>query len=161
MGRGFAARGKFDPPRDYKDWYAGNRVALHLFQTTASLRRRGPNALIERKARPPSLRTSSNMVAWDFSRAAARAITDAMPVLEKAKQVRVVTVLNEKALDTRRSAEEVAKNLSRHGIDVILDAVDAAARPIGEVLESHAASCGADVLVMGDDAVSLSRCTKE
>ena len=89
------------------------------------------------------------MVAWDFGRAAARAIADAMPVLEKAKQVRVVTVFNEKDLSVRHSAEEVAKNLSRHGVVATVDEVDAAARPIGEVLASHAASCGADVLVMG------------
>lgn len=67
------------------------------------------------------------MVAWNFSRTAARAI-DAMSVLEKAKQVRVVTVFNEKDLDTKHSAEEVAKNLSLHGIDVTVDSVDAADR---------------------------------
>ena len=60
-----------------------------------------------------------------------------MPVLEKTQRVRVVTVFNEKTLGTRHSAEEVAKNLSRHGVDVTLDEVDAAGRPIGEVLKSH------------------------
>ena len=89
------------------------------------------------------------VVAWDFSRAAARAIADAIPILEKAKEVRIVTVTNEKVLDTKHSAEELAKNLSRHGIVVVLDKEDAAGRPIGEVLEAHAASCSADLLVMG------------
>jgi nucleotide-binding universal stress UspA family protein len=72
-----------------------------------------------------------------------------MPILELAKQVRIVTVINEKALDTRRSGEELAKNLSRHGIDVVLDKVDAKGRSIGEVLEAFASSQGADLLVMG------------
>ena len=88
-------------------------------------------------------------VAWDFSRAAARAISDALPILELAKQVRIVTVVNEKALDTKRSGEELAKNLSRHGIDVVLDKVDAKGRSIGEVLESYTSSQNADLLVMG------------
>ena len=88
-------------------------------------------------------------VAWDFSRAAARAISDALPILELAKQVRIVTVANEKALGTKRSGEELAKNLSRHGIDVVLDKVDAKGRPIGEVLESYTSSQNADLLVMG------------
>jgi hypothetical protein len=74
-------------------------------------------------------------VAWDFSRAAARAVSDAMPLLEKAKKVRIVTVLNEKRLDPKHSAEELAKNLSRHRIDVVLDRVDAKGRPAGGVLE--------------------------
>ena len=89
------------------------------------------------------------MVAWDFSRAAARAIADAIPILEKAREVRIVTVTNEKVLDSKHSAEELVKNLSRHGIDVILDKVDAAGRSIGKVLQMQAASCAADLLVMG------------
>jgi nucleotide-binding universal stress UspA family protein len=70
-------------------------------------------------------------------------------LLERAKRVRVVTVTNEKNLDTKHSAEELAKNLARHGIDVLLDKVDANGRPIGEILESYALSHQADVLVMG------------
>ena len=72
-----------------------------------------------------------------------------MPILELAKKVHIVTVVNEKALDTRRSGEEMAKNLARHGIDAVLDEVDAKGRPIGEVLESFTSSQGADLLVMG------------
>jgi nucleotide-binding universal stress UspA family protein len=89
------------------------------------------------------------VVAWDFSQAAARAVADAIPLLEKAKQVRVVTVTNEKAFDSKRSAEEIAKNLSRHGIDVVVDKIDAAGRPVGEVLKAHAAHSNADLMVMG------------
>lgn len=99
------------------------------------------------KRRPFQLGTVA--VAWDFSRAAARAISDALPLLELAKQVRIVTVFNEKALDTKRSGEELARNLARHGIDVVLDKVDAKGSPIGEVLESYTSSQGADLLVMG------------
>ncbi len=99
------------------------------------------------KRRPFQLGTVA--VAWDFSRAAARAISDALPLLEQAKQVRIVTVINEKALGTKRSGEELAKNLSRHGIDVVLDEVDAKGRAIGDVLESFTSSQGADLLVMG------------
>lgn len=108
-----------------------------------------PTLALPERPRTQSFELNTVLVAWDFSRTAARAIADAVPVLEKAKRVQVVTVFNEKALGTTHSAEEVAKNLSRHGVNVTLDEVDAAARPIGEVLESHAASCDADLLVMG------------
>ena len=126
-------------PEAYDQWYA----EAVIFGSGK------PTLVLPERPRTKSFELNTVVVAWDFSRTAARAIADAMPMLKKAKRVRVVTVFNEKALDTRHSAEEVAKNLSRHGIDVIVDTVDAAARPIGEVLESHAASCGADVLVMG------------
>ena len=64
-------------------------------------------------------------VAWDFSRAAARAISDALPLLEKARKVRVVTIVDEKNIDSKHSAEELGKNLARHGIDIVLDRVEA------------------------------------
>ncbi len=99
------------------------------------------------RSRPFELGTVA--VAWDFSRAAARAISDAIPLLEKAKKVRVVTVLNEKHLDGKHSAEELSKNLSRHGIDIVLDRIDAKGRRIGEVLETYVASHAMDLLVMG------------
>ena len=99
------------------------------------------------RSRPFGLGTVA--VAWDFSRAAARAVSDGLPLLEKAKKVRVVTILNEKQLDNKHSAEELSKNLSRHGIDVVLDRVDARGRPIGEVLEAYVASHDVDLLVMG------------
>ncbi|WP_166295072.1 universal stress protein [Bradyrhizobium sp. 2S1] len=88
-------------------------------------------------------------VAWDFSRAAARAVSDALPLLEKASKVRVVTVLNEKHLDRKHSAEELSKNLSRHGIDVVLDLVDTRGRSIDAVLNSYVSAHEVDVLVMG------------
>jgi nucleotide-binding universal stress UspA family protein len=126
-------------PDSYDQWYAetvifgSGRPTLILPQTP--------------RARPFELGTVA--VAWDFSRAAARAVSDALSLFERAKTVRIVTVTNEKTLDTRHSAEELAKNLTRHSIDVVLDKVDANGRPIGEVLETYTLSHQVDVLVMG------------
>ena len=126
-------------PEDSDQWYAeaiifgSGRPTLILPEKT--------------KRRPFQLGTVA--VAWDFSRAAARAVADALPILELAKQVRIVTVVNEKALGSKRSGEELAKNLARHGIDVVLDNVDAKGDTIGAVLESWTSSQGADMLVMG------------
>lgn len=108
-----------------------------------------PTLILPQNPRSRSFELGTVAVAWDFSRAAARAVSDAMPLLEKAKRVRVVTVLNEKRLDQKHSAEELSKNLSRHGIDVVLDRVDARGRPIGAVLEAYVASHEVDLLVMG------------
>ncbi len=54
------------------------------------------------------------VVGWDFSRPAARAVADALPLLIKAKRVSVVTVTSEKEIDTKRSGQELAKHLALH-----------------------------------------------
>jgi len=126
-------------PESYDQWYAeaiifgSGRPTLVLHESPSF--------------RPFELNTV--VIAWDFSRSAARAVADAIPILEKAKIVRIVTVTNEKVIDTKHSSEELAKNLARHGIDVILDRVDAAGRSIGDVLTREVASHNADLLVMG------------
>ena len=98
-------------PESYDQWYAES-VIFGSGRPTPVL----PESP---RARPFQLDTVA--VAWDSSRAAARAVSDAMPLLEKARKVRVVTVVNEKKLDSKHSAEALAKNLARHGIDVVLD----------------------------------------
>jgi nucleotide-binding universal stress UspA family protein len=129
------------PERDYLDqWYAES-VIFGSGRPTVIL----PH---ERK-RSGSFALDTVIVAWDFSRAATRAMADAMPVLEKAKRVCVLTVIKEKAIDTRRSGPELAKHLARHGVDVVLDEVDAEGRGIGDALEAHVEYRNADLLVMG------------
>ena len=88
-------------------------------------------------------------IAWDFSRPAARAIADAMPILQAAKTVRAVIVTNEKNMDTRRSGVDMARHLALHGITLILDEEDAAGRSIGQTLDSYTEKHDLDLLVMG------------
>lgn len=102
----------------------------------------------EWKRRVP-LRLETAVVAWDFSKAAARTVADAVPALQKAKRVYVVTVTNEKEIDTRRSATELAKHLAHHGVEVVVDTVDADGRNIGTAIRSYCATRDADLLVMG------------
>lgn len=108
-----------------------------------------PTLILPASPRPRPFQLDTVGVAWDFSRTATRAVADALPLLEKAKKVRVVIVTNEKSFDCQRSPEDLAKNLARHGVDVVLDEVDAEGRPIGEVLEEYVLSHGIDLLVMG------------
>jgi nucleotide-binding universal stress UspA family protein len=108
-----------------------------------------PVLILPQQPRSRPFEIGTVAVAWDFSRPAARAVSDAIALLERAKKVRVVTVTNEKNLDRKHSAEELSKNLARHGIDVVLDRVDAKGRPIGDVLEDYVAFHAVDLLVMG------------
>ncbi|MFK4387969.1 universal stress protein [Bradyrhizobium sp. USDA 223] len=108
-----------------------------------------PTLILPTGPRSRPLRLDAICVAWDFSRTAARAVSDALPLLEIARSVRLVTVTNEKPLDSRHSGQELAKNLARHGIEVVRDEIDAEGKPIDEILASYVLSHGIDVLVMG------------
>jgi nucleotide-binding universal stress UspA family protein len=88
-------------------------------------------------------------VAWDFSRPAARAMADALPILQRATTVRIVTVTEEKSINTMRSGAELAKHLACHGIEAIFEEEEAAGRTIGQALEGYATEHDLDLLVMG------------
>jgi nucleotide-binding universal stress UspA family protein len=126
-------------PESYDQWYA-EAIIFGSGRPTLVLPESAPLGPFE---------LNIVIVAWDFSRAAARAVADAIPMLERAKTVRIVTVTNDKVIDSKHSSEELAKNLSRHGIDVVVDRVDAAGRSIGNVLKREVADYNADLLVMG------------
>jgi nucleotide-binding universal stress UspA family protein len=88
-------------------------------------------------------------IAWDSSRPAARAIADSLPFLKIAKNVRIVTIVNEKTIETNRSVEDLARHLDLHGVETARDVVDAAGRKIGAVLEDYVGAHRVDLLVMG------------
>lgn len=107
-----------------------------------------PVLMLPREPRK-SFALNAATVAWDFSRPAARAVGDALPLLTMAKRVHIVTVTNEKRIDTRRSGPELAKHLARHGVEVILETVDAAGRSVHDALEAATRAHDSDLLVMG------------
>ena len=99
------------------------------------------------KFKPISLDTLG--IAWDFSGPAARAIADALPLLQRAQSIRVVTVTNEKTIEARRRGSDLARHLAVHGVEVILEEEDAAGRAVGEVLDAYCRERELNLLVMG------------
>lgn len=89
------------------------------------------------------------VVAWDFSRSAARAVADAIPLLIKSKQVRILTVVDEKPMDTNRSINELTKHLAMHDVTATVDEVETDGRSIGDVIGDCVTTWPADLLVMG------------
>ncbi len=90
-------------------------------------------------------------VAWNDSREAARAAFDAVPLLARAKKVRLITVgemTNGGGANIIASAE-VAATLARHGLDVEIETVAADNRHPGNALLARVAADGSDMLVMG------------
>lgn len=92
------------------------------------------------------LRLDKIVVGWDFSRAAARAVADALPLLRRAVDVRIVTVSNDKQLPENVTAPELIEHLARNGVDARFDLVERGGS-VGEALDK--ASEGADLLVIG------------
>lgn len=88
-------------------------------------------------------------IAWDYSRPAARAVADALPLLKRAKTVKVATVLREKTIDTRRSTADLARHLACHGIQATFDEPVDDGRGIGATLDAYAAENRLDLIVMG------------
>ena len=89
------------------------------------------------------------MVCWDGSRTAARALADAMPLLEFAKSVEVVTIANGRNGDAGELTADVGQHLTRHGLKAETRRIAAGGNDVASVLLSHAADSAADLMVMG------------
>lgn len=89
-------------------------------------------------------------IAWDSSRSAARALADAMPLLRRAAHIRILTVSNDKPLESFRTAIDLAAHLSHHAITVEIDEVRTArGQTIGDTFRSYVSRHAIDLLVMG------------
>jgi nucleotide-binding universal stress UspA family protein len=89
------------------------------------------------------------MVCWDGGRPAARAIADAMPLLERAGHVEVVIVANERGKQDEIEGADMGEHLARHGLKVDVRRLVAGDVDVADVLLSHAADAGTDFIVMG------------
>jgi nucleotide-binding universal stress UspA family protein len=89
------------------------------------------------------------VLAWDGTRTAARAMADALPLLHRAREVRVLTVTNEKPSARSGLGKDAVRHLAAHGVNAIAEEVDAGGRRIGPVLEDYVVQSGADLFVMG------------
>lgn len=88
-------------------------------------------------------------IAWNDSNQAARAVTAALPLLERAAEV---TILAAGSVEKTASAAKLAEYLGRHGVKAKTDAYDpgsGSSRARGRSLLQHAQRMEADLLVMG------------
>jgi len=95
------------------------------------------------------LKLDNVMVCWDGSRAATRAIADAMPFLERAGRVEVVIVTNERGKQDEVEGADMGRHLARHGLTVEVKRIVASDVDVADMLLSHAADTRTDFIVMG------------
>jgi nucleotide-binding universal stress UspA family protein len=89
------------------------------------------------------------MVCWDGSRAATRAIGDAMPLLERAGSVELVIAGNERGKRDEIPGADMGQHLARHGLKVDVKRIAGGNIDVADALLSHAADANIDFVVMG------------
>jgi len=93
-------------------------------------------------------RVNHLVIAWDGSRAAARGLNDAGPLLRKAQTVSVLSVSGEKSLPSD-CALHLANILVSRGVNAEAIVVQGSASSIGHSIQQAALNLGGDFLVMG------------
>lgn len=89
------------------------------------------------------------VVGWDGSRAAARALADALGFCAAARTVEVAVVTGDKDLSPAASVSDVVRHLGRHGITANAIEIPAAGRDAGQALQAYCTESESDLLVMG------------
>jgi nucleotide-binding universal stress UspA family protein len=89
------------------------------------------------------------MVCWDGSRAATRAIADAMPFLQKAKQIEIVMVAGDRGKNDEIAGADLGQHLARHGLKVDVKRLTSPDIDVASTVLSYAADSSADMIVMG------------
>lgn len=88
-------------------------------------------------------------LAWDGSRTATRAAFDALPLLERASNVTLIQVTDDKDLSKSGSVGELRSLMTAHGVETTTLEVLGRGKPIDVALQDAFEQSRADVLVMG------------
>ena len=88
-------------------------------------------------------------ICWDGSRASARALRDATPLLKHAESIVIITVNEADAVPAEASADNLARHLARLGLSSRTIGLSAARSDIQPTILSLAADESLDLLVMG------------
>jgi nucleotide-binding universal stress UspA family protein len=89
------------------------------------------------------------LLAWNASREATRATTDALPLLKAADQVIVSPVKPDRAAHGEVPGTDIGLYLTRHGVRVEVAAIAGTDLDAGNALLSRAADLSIDLIVMG------------
>jgi len=91
------------------------------------------------------------LVAWNASRESTRAITDALPILARARKVVVLSVdpRDVPGVHGDSPGADIALFLARHGVKAEAHPTPSGKMDVGDVLLSRASDLGSDLIVMG------------
>ena len=109
----------------------------------------GRPVIIVPRIQTAPLKLDRVMVCWDGSRSAARAVADAIPLLERAGHVEVVTVADERDKQDEIAGADMGRHLTRHGLNVDVQRITKGDTDVAHALLSHAGNAGVDFIIMG------------
>ena len=89
------------------------------------------------------------MVCWDGSRAAARAVGDAMPFLTRSGKASIVVANIQSAKSADLPGADIATHLTRHGVNVTIERIPVSKIDVSNAILSYAADTYPDLIVMG------------
>lgn len=123
----------------------GGYTGPHSIAADVALHARAPVLAVGRETRSLNC-FGPAMVAWNGSPEAAHALALALPMLQKASAIHLVTIAEEKA---GFPPTDASVYLSRHGLASELHEWPTEGRSVGDTLRAAAATLGAAYVVMG------------
>jgi nucleotide-binding universal stress UspA family protein len=89
------------------------------------------------------------VIAWDHTAPAARAVAEALPLLQGAASVLVITATDQKTAAELESGTALVSHLAEHGITATFETVRIDGSSVGKVFEAYVKANAIDLLVMG------------
>jgi nucleotide-binding universal stress UspA family protein len=89
------------------------------------------------------------VIAWDHTAPAARAVGDALPMLQAAASVRIITATDNNTPAELESGAALASHLAEHGIKATFETVKIDGSAVGKVFEAYVKANAIDLLIMG------------
>lgn len=111
----------------------------------------GRPAIVVPHEGPPDTVGRRVLLAWNASRAAARAANDALPLLQEADEVRIMVINPEKGIKAHGElpGADIATHLARHDVKGEVVEVTADRNTVGDELIAQCSSFNADMMVIG------------
>jgi len=111
----------------------------------------GRPAIVVPYAGTPDTVARRVLLAWNPSRAAARATNDALPILQEADEVCIMVINPEKGImgHGELPGADIAIHLARHGVKGEVVEVTADRNSVGDILIDQCAAFNADLIVIG------------
>ena len=103
----------------------------------------------ERLAGELRIAFDSVVIAWDHTAQAASAVADALPMLQAAASVAIVTAVDDPTAAQLSSGAALVGHLAKHGIQASFETLDVDGSSVGKVLEAFVNRKASDLLVMG------------
>ncbi len=89
------------------------------------------------------------VIAWDHTAPAARAVADALPMLQAAANVRIITATDKTTPAERESGAALVSHLAEHGIKATFETIKIEGSSVGKVFEAYVKANAIDLLIMG------------